>query len=406
MPSGAPALATAHPLSSAYLTLVVTTAIQALTAMAMLAVPVLSPAAARDLGFEIPLVGYFVGITYIGAASGALLSGGLILRYGSIRISQACLLLCAAAMLMLTILPLPWVPLAALLLGAGYGPITPASSHVLARTTPAHMMALMFSIKQTGVPVGAALAGMIVPPLTLGFGWRGAALVVAAMCVAVAAIAQISRKELDADRDPERRLALHNLALPFRLIAASPALQRNVIMALTYAGLQISFFTYIVAYLTHDFGYTLVAAGLALSFANVGGIVGRVFWGWVADRTRAPRMVLGLLGLAMAAASIATAGFGQDWAYAQVLAICLFFGVTAVGWNGVLISETARLSPLGMAGVVSGGSTFIMFLGVVFYPPTFAMLQGAFDSYRVPFVLFAAPALAMAVLQIASARHK
>ena len=383
-------------MSSVYLTLAVTTAIQALAALAALAVPVLAPAAATDLGFSTSLIGYFVGVMYVGAATSALLSGGLILRFGSIRVSQGCLLLGAIAMLMLTLVPLSWAPLAALLLGAGYGPITPASSHVLAKTTPPHMMALMFSIKQTGVPVGAALAGIIVPPLTLAFGWRSAALTVGAMCVAVALLAQLSRRELDADRDPARRGNLAGLGLPFGLIFANPALVRNVYMALTYAGLQISFFTYIVTYLTLDFGYSLVAAGLALSFANLGGIGGRVFWGFVADRSRAPRLVLGVLGLAMSLAACVTAAFGADWPYALVLGVCLAFGITAVGWNGVMISEIARLSPPGMAGVVSSGSTFIMFMGVVFYPPAFSLLHDAFNSYRVPFVLFAIPALAMA----------
>ncbi|MBL8383022.1 MAG: MFS transporter, partial [Burkholderiales bacterium] len=175
-------------MSSAYLTLAITTAIQALVALAALAVPVLAPAAASELGFATTLVGYFVGAMYIGASTSALTSGGLILRYGSVRVSQVCLLMCAAAMALITVLPLAWMPAAAILLGAGYGPITPASSHVLVRTTPPHMMALVFSIKQTGVPVGAALAGIIVPPLTLSFGWRSASLTVAALCVMVAAI--------------------------------------------------------------------------------------------------------------------------------------------------------------------------------------------------------------------------
>jgi MFS family permease len=329
-------------LTSVYLTLLVTTAIQALVALASVTVPVLAPAAATELGFQAAMVGYFVGAMYIGAATGALLSGGLILRYGSIRVSQWGLALCALAMALVALLPLGAMPLAALLLGAGYGPITPASSHVLARSTPSHLMGLMFSIKQTGVPIGAALAGAVVPILVLGLGWRGAAWGVAALCLVMAFVAQVSRDELDADRDPARRLTLGNLALPFRLIFESPPLIRNVFTALTYAGLQISFFTYIVAYLVHDFGYSLVAAGLALSFGNIGGIAGRVFWGFVADRTRAPRLVLGCLGLAMGVASIATAGFAVQWPYELIVAVCLAFGTTAVGWNGVLISEIAR----------------------------------------------------------------
>ena len=71
------------------------------------------------------------------------------------------------------------LPLAPLLIGLGYGPITPASSHVLARTASPRRMALTFSLKQTGVPLGAALAGAALPLLAVGSGWRTALLSVA-----------------------------------------------------------------------------------------------------------------------------------------------------------------------------------------------------------------------------------
>lgn len=401
-----PAAPQHHFLSSVYVTLVVTATIQALVAMAAVSVPVFAPDAARDLGIAATLVGYFIGMMYIGASFAALVSGGLILRFGAIRVSQVALLLCTAALILLTVLPLAWIPLAAVMLGAGYGPTTPASSHILMRTTPPHMMALVFSIKQSGVPVGAALAGVILPPLTVAFGWRVAALTVAALCAAVALLVQGSRRELDADRDPRRPLAVGNLALPFRLIFASADLKRNVLAALAYAGLQITFFTYVVAYLTHDFAYTLVAAGLALSCANVGAVTGRIFWGFVADRSRAPQVVLGILGVAMALVGLTTATFSAAWPYGLVLAVCVLFGFTAVGWNGVQIAETARLAPPGMAGVVSSGTTFVMFFGVVFYPPMFAVIHDAADSYPVAIVTLAIPAMVMGIVQLVRSRQR
>jgi MFS family permease len=380
--------------------LAVTTVIQSLVALASIAVPVMTPAAARDLGFSPSLIGWFVGAMYIGASFAALVGGGLILRYGAIRVCQVCLCLCALALALLAVAPpILLLPLA-ILLGAGYGPITPASSHILSRTMPQHMMGLTFSIKQTGVPLGAVLAGLLVPALTLGFGWRGAALGVASLCAAAALVVQIWRTHMDDDRDPARRFALAHLRAPFRLIAADAGLKRTVATALAFAGLQISGITFLVAYLTESVGMSLVAAGLALAFCNAGGIVGRVLWGFVADRTRAPRTVLGLLGLAMAGASVATAAFTAGWPYALLLAVCAIYGVTAIGWNGVLIAETVRLSPPGTAALVSGGSTFLMFFGVVFYPPVFTLLHDLSDSYRLPLVVFALPALAMGWLQL------
>lgn len=373
--------------------MVVTTLIQSLTALCSVAVPVLAPEAGRELGFSPALAGYFVGIMYIGAATAALLTGSLVLRYGSIRVSQGALLLCAVAMALLAVLPLAWMPLAALILGAGYGPITPASSHVLARTTPPHMMSLMFSLKQTGVTLGGAMAGLLLPPLTLAFNWHVAALTVAALCVLTIGVAQVLRPALDSDRNPRHPVSVKNFFHPFRLLFADPALMRHTLTGATFAGLQMCFTAYIVAYLTHDFGYTLAAAGFALAFGNFGGVAGRIAWGVVADRTRAPRAVLGILGVIMTLAMWCIAGIGADWPNALVLAACLLFGLTGISWNGVQIAETARLSPPGLAAVVSGAGTFVTFGGIIFMPPLFAMVHDATDSYRIPFVAFAVPAL-------------
>ena len=55
-----------------------------------------------------------------------------------------------------TVLALAVAPV---IIGVGYGPITPASSQILARTAHPSRMALTFSIKQTGVPAGRRAGG-------------------------------------------------------------------------------------------------------------------------------------------------------------------------------------------------------------------------------------------------------
>ncbi len=393
-------------MSSPVFILALTTAIQVFVSLASLAVPVLAPAAALELGFAASAVGYFISLMYVGAATAALVSGGMIMRYGSIRVSQVCLGLCAVSLTLLTLLPVALLPLAALLLGCGYGPITPASSHVLARTTPPHRMSLTFSIKQTGVPLGAVVAGLLVPPLTLGFGWRTAAWAVALLCLVMLVIAQCLRVELDADRNPAHPVSMANITTPFRLIFADAELTRNVITAAAYAGLQLCFFTFMVVYLTGNVGYSLVAAGFALSFANIGGVAGRICWGWIADRTRNAGLVLGGLGVAMTVATLATAAFTPAWPFVAVLTVCALFGITAVSWNGVQIAETARLSPPGTAALVAGGTTFITFSGIIIMPALFSLTHGLTGSWRLPFVLFCIPALLMGLVQLRYAKQR
>ncbi len=100
--------------------------------------------------------------------------------------------------------------------------------------------------------------------------------------------------------------------------------------------------SFLVVYLTEAVGMSLIAAGLALTVANIGGIVGRIGWGAVVDHGVAPRIMLGLIGIVAGACSFATAGFVTQWPTLGVLAVCALFGATAIGWNGVQLSERSR----------------------------------------------------------------
>ncbi len=141
----------------------VTLAIQAMVSMALLTLPVMAPVVADAIGVSSVYVGVYVAIAYLGAILASLAAGTAVARYGAIRVSQAGLLICALGLALCAVKSVPVIALGALLVGIGYGPVTPASSHLLARTTPARSLSLVFSVKQTGVPLGGVMAGLIVP---------------------------------------------------------------------------------------------------------------------------------------------------------------------------------------------------------------------------------------------------
>jgi sugar phosphate permease len=260
---------------------------------------------------------------------------------------------------------------------------------LLARTTPAHRMSLVFSVKQTGVPLGAALAGAVVPTLQSVVGWRQALLLVAAMCVLCALLAQPVRRGLDADRSPAARLGFGQFLAPLRLVLAEPALRRLAACSFAFSVAQIALTAYLVTYLTEDLAYGLIAAGAMLSVSQLGGVLGRVWWGYATDRWfGAPRM-LAFLGSVMALAALGTALLQPELPQWIVLVILFVFGASAIGWNGVYLAEVARQSPPGMAGVATGGTLAITFLGSVLGPPFFGGLAGIFDSYRAGFLAVA-----------------
>ena len=394
---------------SAWWSLAVTTAIQAMVSMALLTLPAMAPAVARALAVPSTLVGAYVALCYFAAMLSSLVGGTLVRRLGAIRVSQLGLGLCAVG---LALCALPWLPavaLGALCIGAGYGPITPASSHLLALTTPAHRMSLVFSIKQTGVPAGGMLAGALVPGLSLWLGWQGTLLAVAGVCALCAALAQPLRAALDADRQPAQPLALQALFKPIGMVLGHPSLRALAACSFLFSAVQVSTTAYMVTYLNESLGMTLLAAGAALSVSQLAGVVGRIAWGAVADRGLGPRNTLMLLATLMMAGSVLTALLQPQWPTLLIWAIVALLGASAIGWNGVYLATVARQAPPGQAGVATGGTLLFTFMGVVCGSPAFGALAGASGSYRIAFAALALPAalaLGLLVWRAAQARRE
>lgn len=394
---------------SAWWSLTVTTAIQAMVSMALLTLPAMAPAVARALAVPSTLVGAYVALCYFAAMLSSLVGGTLVRRLGAIRVSQLGLGLCAVG---LALCALPWLPavaLGALCIGAGYGPITPASSHLLALTTPAHRMSLVFSIKQTGVPAGGMLAGALVPGLSLWLGWQGTLLAVAGVCALCAALAQPLRAALDADRQPAQPLALQALFKPIGMVLGHPSLRALAACSFLFSAVQVSTTAYMVTYLNESLGMTLLAAGAALSVSQLAGVVGRIAWGAVADRGLGPRNTLMLLATLMMVGSVLTALLQPQWPTLLIWAIVALLGASAIGWNGVYLATVARQAPPGQAGVATGGTLLFTFMGVVCGSPAFGALAGASGSYRIAFAALALPAalaLGLLVWRAAQARRE
>jgi MFS family permease len=247
-------------------------------------------------------------------------------------------------------------------------------------------MGLVFSIKQTGVPVGSMMAGAIVPSLLLALNWQWSLVIVALACVLSAVLAQPLRKDLDDLRQSNLQFQWGTLANPIRMVLGHRALATMAACSFMFSMVQMSLTTYLVTYLHDDLAYGLVSAGLLLSVTQMGGIAGRILWGLVADKWLGAQKALALLAALMASSSLATALLLPILPIWGIWIVLIVFGASAIGWNGVYLSEVARQAPEGKASVATGGTLTFTFLGVVIGPPIFGALSTAFGSYRAGFL--------------------
>lgn len=364
----------------------------------------MAPAAAPALGVAPSAVGYFVTLVYLGSMVGTVTAGGWSARFGPIRVSQAGLLLCLAGLGVAASGALPAVLLGALLLGLGYGPATPASSMILARAAPPHLMAFTFSLKQTGVPLGTAIAGAAVPVLVLALGWQAAALVIGCACALCAAALAPIRGRYDAVRNPAAPVSLRSAFAPVALIVRDRRLLELSLVSFVYGGMQITLLAYLVTFLVESFALSLVLAGMVMAASQLTSVAARIAWGIFADRVASRRATLGLLGLGMGLTAITALAATPGWPLAALFAFAMAYGATAVGWNGVFLAEIARLAPPNRVGDATGGSAFFTFLGVVVTPPLFHLVLGLTSSYGVTYALFGVPALAAGLRLLLTAR--
>ena len=366
-------------MNSIWPSLAVTLAVQVLAALVLYVPPVLAPAAQAQVGVHASAVGVVTALIFAAATFTALRSGPAIARHGALRTSQLSLLLCAAGLAVMTSANAVLIVLGALIIGLGYGLVTPSSSSILADRAPQRLRAFIFSVKQTGVPIGGALAGAILPALVAVYGWRWAALSACAACVVLTVGLEPLRPGMESERvaghtaRPSVRSALRMLLRHRRLWELSVA-------GFMFAGMQNCLASYLVIYLHERIGFGLAAAGLALSTAMAAGIAGRILWGIVADRWHA-RPLLGWLGISMSAAAALTATITPHWPTAAVIVVSLFYGATAVGWNGVFLAEVAHIVPAREAGAATGASLAMTYAGVVILPLLFLLIVRVSDSY-------------------------
>lgn len=366
-----------------------TTATQSLTTLAALALTAIAPRAARDIGTDPALIGYQVSLVYVGAMISSLVSGALVRRLGAARASQFALWMAAAGCLLSALGSLPVLALGALVIGVGYGCTNPAASQLLARTPTSGRMNLIFSIKQTGVPIGGILAGLLVPSVTLALGWPAALGVCAALAVGLGLMIERVRPAWDDDRDRSAPMLAQPLA-SLALIWRHPVLRWLALASFAYAAAQLVLVGFLVTYLVTEIGLDLVVAGTVLAVAQAAGAAGRLVWGWLADRLRSASAALIVNGSLATAGALATAAIAGGWPLGLIVAAAAFYGFSAIGWNGVFMAAVARQSPPERIGVATGGALSITYAGIIVGPSAFAALHDRLDaSYGEGFALLA-----------------
>lgn len=381
--------------------LAVTTSIQMVATTAVLVLGAIAPIVADEIGISAAAVGFQVSLIYFAGIFTSAIAGSLIATFGPVRIEQVTLFGAAAGFLGIGLGHLTTIIAGSIAIGIGYGLNNPASSAILVRATPPHRRNLVFSIKQAGVPLGGFIASLVIPWLAGAAGWRIplCALFAGTMIGGVA----IGRHPVEWDR--RVTTVLRGMLAEQTILWRHRGLTSLALTGMLFSGAQLSLGAFTIQLLVHECGWTLIGAGAVAAAMQGAGAVGRIAWGWLADRTGRGLQCLAFIGAVSALVGLAFPLLDRLPMAAQTVMLVVL-GFCSIGWNGVLLAETSRLAPPGQEGAMVGAMLVFTFIGVAVLPACLSLAFAVLPSFRILLAVLSVPMLLGTILCLTANRTR
>lgn len=311
--------------------------------MHFLGLAAVTPALRDHFGLSVAGVGALVGSVSAGLVLTLIAWGGAADRFGERGVMAVGL---AAAALTLGAASFARSPLAAgallLVTGASGASVNAASGRAVMTWFPPDRRGIAMAVRQTSVPLGAALAAVVLPAAASSGGVPAVFAVLAGSCLVAAAAAAIWIREPPGARADARRpsAGVQNVLADRRLLR------------LSFTGLllvvpQFLGSVFLVEVL-HDGGMSIAAAGALLAATQVLGALGRLGSGAWSDRVASRLGPLRIIAVAIAAGFVLAAVLQPG--PATLLAVALVpAAALAMSWNGLLFTAAGELAPPGRA---------------------------------------------------------
>lgn len=270
---------------------------------------------------------------------------------------------------------------AALIAGPAQSFSNPLTNRIIGARVPTKQRSTWMGWKQSGVQMGMLISGLMFPTVAAGVGWRGAALVGAAVLVPALILSWVVISKLRLPRSGQTQPITTSIQLPKRAKRMPLAVWLLAgVSFLNAVGTQgVNGFASLFA--VNAMGYSITIAGLMLGVIGVFGILSRIAWGRVSGKLAKPAPLImvmslgGVVGLAFLVAAERTQIDALMWIGV------IFHAILPLAANVVINSGIVAAAPNGRIGVASGLVAAGMYLGFSLGPAimgTIVDLTGTF----------------------------
>jgi MFS family permease len=351
-------------------------------------VPTLAPFIQADLGLTRAQVG-LCNSAVMGGAIVALTTAGWVVDVHGERIALAVGNLIVGvfcvAIVWATTFPLALVILFASGIGSAFP--TPAGSRTVLQWFPIAQRGAAMGIRQTGIPLGGALAAALLPALAVTLGWRAALAIGGGLCVIVSAVCWYGYRQAEGNAVVPQ--VAHTRArftdLPLREVMLLGAASGFATLG------QFALLTYLAIFLREAHGVPVTTSAGLLVGAQIAGAGGRVLWGIWSDRYFAQRRRPPFLwAIFLSTAGAVALGWLPHGTPLWVIGLLIIaYAFNALGWHGNWVTLIAEMVGPQQQGRALGIAMMFTYTGVVVLPPLFGLLVDYTNDWRLAWTCLA-----------------
>ncbi|MCM3737071.1 MFS transporter [Bacillus cytotoxicus] len=333
--------------------------------------------------------GLLVSAVNIGPIFSMLFFGNLMDRYGERWIvGGGSILLGVSMLLAYPVATYTYIVVILLFVGVWYGTAQPGGSKAIVKWFPPKRRGLAMGVRQTGIPIGGALASSTLPFFFYKYGLPSVILVQAIVAICGGLLFILFYRD---DHSPIQKAETVSFLIKLKKVQKNTSLYPVFLIGISMMSLQMVLVAHLMSYLTTEVHTSLHHAGTLLSVVLMGGMIGRILLAWASDTVcKGNRVVPLQITISITFLLLLCTSFIISYMTFWLLVIfCFFLGFFAIGWFSLfIIFVTEKSDPQFIGLTVSFALTLNQF-AIVLAPSLFGILVDYLHSYTAPFMILA-----------------
>lgn len=263
-----------------------------------------------------------------------------------------------------------------LLIGMFYSVSQPGGSKVILKWFRKENRGLAMGIRQAGIPIGGALAGVLIPFLTVQYNMTYAINSIACICIMGGVLFFVFYKEPYVQE--EARKGHNNISfwMELKVVICKKELYPIYITGICMISLQMVLVGHFMKFLAGEQSITFIVAGTVFSVMFFSGMIGRIALATISDvlykgNRRIPLFIavcasIGLMLLLVMNIHTITSGV--------LYSVSALLGFFSIGWFSLFIAEVAELASEESVGITVSVALTLNQIAIIVAPVLFGYI--------------------------------